>query len=239
MMSAHLYSYIILYKFSDAVGICFCNCKANSYTTYVFNLRVLRMSEELFNSIKEDLMRGKVNEVIQLCEQAVVCIVPVEKILSEGLIAARAMNAGMSVLKPLLQEADIKKAKGIICVGTVKRDLHDIGKNLVCMMFEGAGYEVIDLGVNVDPEKFVEAARENNSDIIAMSALLTTTMGSMQATVDLLKPAGLSSKTMVGGAPLTDSFAKEIGAGGYAADAASAVDIANEMIVSLSNDKKH
>jgi methanogenic corrinoid protein MtbC1 len=209
------------------------------------------MSEELLNSIKENLMKGKANEVKELCEEAAAQKIPVETILADGLIsamsiigakfkknevyvpevliAARAMNSGMTVLKPLLKEADIK-AKGTICVGTVKGDLHDIGKNLVCMMLEGAGYEVIDLGVNVDPAKFVEASKEHNPDIIAMSALLTTTMGSMKSTIESLKAANSQAKTMVGGAPLTDSFAKEIGADGYAADAASAVEVADEIV---------
>ena len=209
------------------------------------------MSNELLKSIGENLMKGKADEVKSLCEQATEQNIPVEDILSGGLIAAmsiigekfkknevyvpevliaaRAMNAGMTVLKPLLKAADIK-AKGIICIGTVKGDLHDIGKNLVCMMLEGAGYEVIDLGVNVDPQKFVEAAKEKNPDIIAMSALLTTTMGAMRTTIDSLKAAGVTTKTMVGGAPLTDAFAKEIGADGYAPDAASAVDIADSMV---------
>ena len=209
------------------------------------------MSKELLESIKENLMKGKANDVKELCEQAAAEKIPVETILSEGLIAAmaiigakfkknevyvpevliaaRAMNSGMSVLKPLLKAADIK-AKGTICIGTVKGDLHDIGKNLVCMMLEGAGYEVIDLGVNVDPEKFVSASKEYNPDIIAMSALLTTTMGSMKSTIESLKASNSTAKTLVGGAPLTDSFASEIGADGYAADAASAVDVADSMV---------
>ena len=209
------------------------------------------MGNELLESIKEKLMKGKADEVKALCEEAAAKKIPVESILAEGLIAgmsvignkfknnevyvpevliaARAMNAGMTILKPLLKEADVK-AKGTICVGTVKGDLHDIGKNLVCMMLEGAGYEVIDLGVNVDPEKFVASAQEKKPDIIAMSALLTTTMGSMKSTIDALKSAGLSVKTMVGGAPLTDSFAHEIGADGYAPDAASAVDVADGLV---------
>ncbi|NOY74212.1 MAG: cobalamin-binding protein [Kiritimatiellaeota bacterium] len=206
---------------------------------------------ELLDSIKENLMKGKANDVKEMCEQAVSEGIPVETILSEGLIsamaiigdkfkknevyvpevliAARAMNAGMTILKPLLAAEDVQ-AKGTICVGTVKGDLHDIGKNLVCMMLEGAGYEVIDLGVNVDPAKFVEAVKEKKPDIVAMSALLTTTMGSMKVTIDALKSEGVSVKTMVGGAPLTDSYASEIGADGYAADAASAVDVADSMV---------
>ena len=209
------------------------------------------MSAELLESIKENLMKGKADDVKALCEEAIGKDIPVETILADGLIAgmaiigakfknnevyvpevliaARAMNAGMTILKPLLKAADVK-AKGTICVGTVKGDLHDIGKNLVCMMLEGAGYEVIDLGVNVDPDKFVAAAKEKSPDIIAMSALLTTTMGSMKATIDALKADGVGVKTMVGGAPLTDSFANEIGADGYAADAASAVDVADSLM---------
>jgi 5-methyltetrahydrofolate--homocysteine methyltransferase len=114
----------------------------------------------------------------------------------------------------------------------VKGDLHDIGKNLVCMMFEGAGYKVVDLGVNVDPEKFVAAVKENKADAIGMSALLTTTMTSMKGTVDAFKEAGIrgSCKILVGGAPLTQNFADEIGADGYAPDAASAVDKLNELL---------
>ncbi len=209
------------------------------------------MSAELLNSIKENLMKGKANDVKILCEQAIKEKIPVEKILNEGLIsamgiigekfknnqvyvpevliAARAMNSGMAVLKPHLKAADVK-AKGIVCIGTVKGDLHDIGKNLVRMMLEGAGYEVIDLGVNVEPQKFLEAVKDKKAQVIAMSALLTTTMGSMKATIDALKTSGLKAKTIVGGAPLTDSFAKEIGADGYAADAASAVDVVNKLI---------
>lgn len=209
------------------------------------------MSAELLESIKENLMKGKADDVKALCEEAAEKQIPVESILADGLIAgmsiigtkfknnevyvpevliaARAMNAGMTILKPLLKAADVK-AKGTICVGTVKGDLHDIGKNLVCMMLEGAGYEVVDLGVNVDPDKFVASAKEKSPDIIAMSALLTTTMGSMKATIDALKADGVNVKTMVGGAPLTDSFANEIGADGYAPDAASAVDVADGLI---------
>jgi len=209
------------------------------------------MSHPLLAQIKENLMKGKANDVKALCEKAVAEKLGVKQILDEGLIAAmavigdkfkrnevyvpevliaaRAMNAGMSVLKPLLKQAGVK-ARGKICLGTVKGDLHDIGKNLVGMMLEGAGYEVVDLGVNVEPEKFVSAAQQHKPDIIAMSALLTTTMGAMKSTVEALKAAGSKARTMVGGAPLTDSFAKEIGASGYAPDAASAVDLANKLM---------
>ena len=153
-----------------------------------------------------------------------------EVYVPEVLIAARAMHAGMDILKPLLAESGIK-SKGVFAIGTVKGDLHDIGKNLVMMMMEGAGYQIMDLGVDVTPEKFVEAVREG-ADIIGLSALLTTTMPSMKLSIDALTAAGVrdSVKIMVGGAPLTRQFADEIGADGYAPDAASAVDIAKELI---------
>jgi len=149
----------------------------------------------------------------------------------EVLIAARAMQAGLSVLKPLLADKDVKPV-GKVAIGTVKGDLHDIGKNLVAMMLEGAGFEVIDLGIDVSPEKYVDAVKNHGVDIVAMSALLTTTMPSMKDTIEALEAAGLRDqvKVMVGGAPVTQSFADEIGADGYAPDAASAADLAKELI---------
>jgi 5-methyltetrahydrofolate--homocysteine methyltransferase len=148
----------------------------------------------------------------------------------EVLIAARAMHAGMGVLRPLLAESDAASA-GKYLIGTVKGDLHDIGKNLVRMMLEGAGFETIDLGTDVGPEAFVEAVREHRPQLIGMSALLTTTMVQMTATIEALEEAGLreSVKIMVGGAPVTDAFAREIGADAYAPDAASAVDVARDL----------
>jgi len=148
----------------------------------------------------------------------------------EVLIAARAMHAGMDELKPLLADSGVKP-KGVLAIGTVKGDLHDIGKNLVMMMMEGAGYKIIDLGVDVTPEKFVQAAK-SGAEIIGMSALLTTTMPSMKTTIDALKAAGVRDtvKIIVGGAPLTQNYADQIGADGYAQDAATAVDVANELI---------
>ncbi len=148
----------------------------------------------------------------------------------EVLIAARAMHAGMDVLKPLLTESGVQP-KGVFAIGTVKGDLHDIGKNLVMMMVEGAGYKVMDLGVDVTPEKFVQAVKDG-AEVIGMSALLTTTMPSMKITIDAVKAAGMREKVriMVGGAPLTQAYADEIGADGYAADAASAVDVANQLL---------
>jgi len=148
----------------------------------------------------------------------------------EVLIAARAMHAGMDVLKPLLTESGVQP-KGVFAIGTVKGDLHDIGKNLVMMMVEGAGYKVLDLGVDVTPEKFVQSVKDG-AEVIGMSALLTTTMPSMKITIDAIKAAGMRDKVkiMVGGAPLTQAYADEIGADGYAPDAASAVDVANKLL---------
>jgi len=137
------------------------------------------------------------------------------------------MQAGMGVLRPLLAESDIVSS-GKYIVGTVKGDLHDIGKNLVRMMLEGGGFDVIDLGTNVEPSAFVDAVREHKPDLVGMSALLTTTMTQMKATIDALEEAGLrdSVKIMIGGAPVTADFAEEISADGYATDAAKAVDMA-------------
>lgn len=154
-----------------------------------------------------------------------------EKFVPEMLIAARAMQTAVNILKPHLLEADIK-VLGKVVVGTVAGDLHDIGKNLVAMMLEGAGFEIIDLGTDVAPQKFVEAVRENNPDLVGMSALLTTTMASMTATLDALTEAGLRDgvKVMVGGAPITQDFADKIGADGFAADAGSASRVAKALL---------
>ena len=148
----------------------------------------------------------------------------------EVLIAARAMHAGMDLLKPLLTETGVQP-KGVYAIGTVKGDLHDIGKNLVMMMIEGAGYSVIDLGVDVTPEKFVQSVK-NGAQVVGLSALLTTTMPSMRTTIDAIKAAGLRDKVkiMVGGAPLTQAYSDEIGADGYAPDAATAVDVAGQLL---------
>lgn len=149
----------------------------------------------------------------------------------EVLIAARAMKAGMEILKPLLTETGVEPVAKV-AIGTVKGDLHDIGKNLVCMMLEGGGFEVVDLGVDVSPEKFVQSIKEFGADIIGMSALLTTTMMNMKATIQTIEESHLrdSVKIMIGGAPLTDGFASEIGADGYAPDAATAVDVIKSLI---------
>ena len=149
----------------------------------------------------------------------------------EVLIAARAMKAGMKILHPKLVETGVEPV-GRLVIGTVRGDLHDIGKNLVAMMMEGAGFEVIDLGVDVSPEEFTSVVKENNAEVIGMSALLTTTMVNMKAVIEAFETDGSRDqvKVIVGGAPLTQNFADEIGADGYAPDAASAVDLIKSMI---------
>jgi len=151
--------------------------------------------------------------------------------IPEVLIAARAMHAGLAVLKPILVKSAASTTAKIV-LGTVKGDLHDIGKNLVGMMLEGGGFEVVDIGIDVPAEKFIQAAKEHGAKMIGMSALLTTTMMQMKAIIEMVKAAGLSNrvKIIVGGAPVTQEFARQIGADGYAADAASAVGKVRELL---------
>lgn len=154
-----------------------------------------------------------------------------EYFVPEMLIAARAMQKGLEVLKPFLTEADVQ-SPGKVAIGTVKGDLHDVGKNLVAMMLEGAAFEVIDLGTDVSPERFIQAVRDNGAQIIAMSALLTTTMPNMKNTIEALKEAGLRDKVkvMIGGAPVTQNYADQIGADGFAEDASRAVAKARSLL---------
>ncbi len=154
-----------------------------------------------------------------------------EFFVPEVLIAARAMNGGMSILEPLLTESGVEP-RGRLVIGTVKDDIHDIGKNLVGMMLKGAGFDVVDLGHDVHPEKFVDAARAGRADALLMSSLLTTTMPNMAHTVAAITEAGLRDGIiiMVGGAPLSERFAREIGADGFAPDAASAVDVLHRLL---------
>jgi 5-methyltetrahydrofolate--homocysteine methyltransferase len=149
--------------------------------------------------------------------------------IPEVLIAARAMHGGLGILKPILAKSNVSSVAKVV-LGTVKGDLHDIGKNLVGMMLEGAGFEVVDLGIDVPPEKFIQSAKENGAKIIGMSALLTTTMMQMKTTVEKIRSDGLGIKAVVGGAPVTGEFAKQIGADGYAPDAASAVSKVKELL---------
>jgi 5-methyltetrahydrofolate--homocysteine methyltransferase len=202
---------------------------------------------ELLTQIAERLQQGEDEEVAALTRSALDASLEAPTILEVGLIAgmqvvgerfreheiflpevllaARAMKAGLAVLEPHLSKADVP-SRGKVVIGTVKGDLHDIGKNLVGIMLAGAGFEVIDLGKDVPPEKFIDAARESGANIIGMSALLTTTMPTMKKVVELLKEEGLdgSVRTLVGGAPVSEEYAREIGADGYGFDAANAVE---------------
>ena len=186
--------------------------------------------------VKQALEQG-LNPAEILNEGMVAAMAEVGRLFEEGeyyvpelLIAARAMQAGMSLLKPHLVQADIKSS-GKVVAGTVKGDMHDIGKNLVCMMLEGAAFEIVDLGTDVSPDKFVEAVRSSGANIVVMSALLTTTMPNRRNTITALKEAGLRDrvKVLVGGAPLTAQYTAEIGADGYAPDASRAVALAKSL----------
>lgn len=203
----------------------------------------------ILEEISANLQKGKAKIVKELVAQAIGENIPAKQILEEGLlsgmdvigekfknnevfvpevlVAARAMNMGASLLKPLLADGENTSA-GKVCIGTVKGDLHDIGKNLVKMMIEGTGISVIDLGIDCPPERVVEAVKEYKPDIVCLSALLTTTMVNQKATIDALKEAGLRDqvKVMVGGAPVTQAFADEIGADAYTPDAATAAEVA-------------
>lgn len=209
--------------------------------------------DNLLQEISTNLQNGKAKVVKELVQQAVDQNLPVKQILEEGLlsgmniigdkfknnevfvpevlVAARAMNYGVEVLKPLLAGSGVK-AKGKVCIGTVRGDLHDIGKNLVKLMMEGKGIEVLDLGTDVAPETFIDAAVNQDCTIICLSALLTTTMGVMREVVEEVEKAGLKGKVkvMIGGAPVTDAYCKEIGADAYTPDAASASDKAVELL---------
>ena len=147
----------------------------------------------------------------------------------EMLMSAQAMKAGLEILKPHLTE-EVSHSRGTVVIGTVKGDLHDIGKNLVAMMLEGAGLTVVDLGVDIEAEKFVAAAKENKADIVAMSALLTTTMPAMETTIKAVKEAGLKVKCIIGGAPVTEAFANQIGADGHSDDAPGAVELVRRLV---------
>jgi 5-methyltetrahydrofolate--homocysteine methyltransferase len=155
-----------------------------------------------------------------------------EYYVPEMLISARAMKEGLELLRPLLIQQKVQSA-GVVILGTVKGDLHDIGKNLVGMMLEGSAFEIVDLGTDVSPENFVQAVQEHHPNVIALSALLTTTMPNMEATIKALKAAGLRDqvKVIIGGAPVTEQYAREIGADGYAADASRAVSLTRSLVI--------
>ena len=207
----------------------------------------------ILNDISENLQRGKAKVVKELVQQAIDQGLSAQEILEDGLlagmniigakfkanevfvpevlVAARAMNMGSALLKPLLAESGVK-ATGKVRIGTVKGDLHDIGKNLVKMMLEGKGLDVIDLGVDVSPQQFIDTAKNEGCQIICCSALLTTTMGVMGEVVQAAKDAGIrdSVKIMVGGAPVTEAFCQQIGADKYTPDATTAADAAVALL---------
>jgi len=208
-----------------------------------------------FALMNQYLYDGKAKEVGRMTAEALAEGIPVEKVLAEGLIAgmsvvgedfkhnilyvpevliaARAMKTGMAILKPLLEaSSEASQSKGVLLMGTVKGDLHDIGKNLVCMMAEGAGFEVVDMGVDQSVEKYIAAAKMYNPAILGMSALLTTTMPYMKKVIEVFQEdeALKNIKLTVGGAPISDIYAEEIGADGYGADASSAVEMFLKMV---------
>jgi len=211
------------------------------------------MMEEKIKLIYDGIIAGDLTLVKEEVQVAVDAGLPAESILKQGLvpamkqvgelfeqgdyfvpemlIAARAMQGGLEILKPLLASADVKST-GKVVLGTVQGDLHDIGKNLVGMMLEGAGFDVIDLGTDVPPDQFVETVKAEDPDIVAMSALLTTTMPSMKKTIDALSEAGVRNqvKVIIGGAPVTDTYADEIDADGFAADASRAASLAKSLM---------
>ena len=202
-------------------------------------------------SLADAIIKGDQNAAVQITKAALEEGTSAESVLNDGLIAgmdviggrfkknevyipevliaARAMKMAMEVLEPELAKAGVKP-RGKFLIGTVQGDLHDIGKNLVAMMLKGAGFEVVDLGVDIGPEKFIEQAKATKAQVVGMSALLTTTMPSMEKTVKALKEAGVSAKVMIGGAPVTQGYADKIGADGYSPDAASAVDLAKSLV---------
>lgn len=205
----------------------------------------------MLTELQEALLKGKKEDVEGLVDKALGAQMPASKILNEGLIAgmqrlgvlfknneifipevlvaARAMNAGLLKLEPYLIK-DKVEPKGIVVIGTVKGDLHDIGKNLVAMMLRGSGYKIVDLGIDVAPEKFVEAAKAHNASVVALSALLTTTMVQMKNIIQALRDSGVSLPVIIGGAPVTRDYADQIEASGYAPDAASAVEEVGKLI---------
>ena len=202
-------------------------------------------------AIADALIKGDRNTVVELTKKALAEKVSSAEILQKGLIAgmsvvgerfkknevyvpevliaARAMHGALAVLEPALKASGVKPV-GTVVLGTVKGDLHDIGKNLVGMMLQGGGLKVVDVGTDAAPEKFIQAAKDSGAQIIALSALLTTTMPQMSVVVKAVKDAGMKVKTMIGGAPVTQAYANEIGADGYAPDAASAVDTAMALL---------
>lgn len=208
---------------------------------------------KIFEELADEVQKGNSESVEELTKRALSQDISAEDILNNGLIAgmnivskkfknneifipevlisAKSMYSGLGIIKPLLSELNVK-SKGKVVIGTVKGDLHDIGKNIVAMLLQGAGFDVVDLGADVPKEKFLEFVKNEGADILAMSALLTTTMIYMKETIETLKNAGLREnvKVIIGGAPVTESYAAQIDADGYAPDAASAVDLTKRLL---------
>jgi len=205
----------------------------------------------MLNQLQEALLAGKKADIEAIVDRALAAGLPAAKILNEGLIvgmerlgvlfknnevfipevlvAARAMNAGLAKLEPQLIKEKVEP-KGTVVIGTVKGDLHDIGKNLVAMMLRGNGYKIVDLGIDAGPDKFLAAAQASNASIVALSALLTTTMVQMKSIVEAIRAAGLTIPVVIGGAPVTREYADQIKAEGYASDAASAVEEVGRLL---------
>ena len=212
----------------------------NNQISEIYNNILDGQRTKIADNVRAALTAGVKPEII-LNEGMVAAMSEVGKLFEEGeyfvpemLVSARAMQEGLSVLKPVLVQENIKAA-GKIVIGTVQGDLHDIGKNLVAMMLEGAAFEVIDLGTDVAPDKFVAAIETSGAQIVAMSALLTTTMGNMKTIIDAIQAAGLRGKVkiMVGGAPLSTQYANQIGADGYSQDASQAVALAKNLMTQV------
>jgi 5-methyltetrahydrofolate--homocysteine methyltransferase len=208
---------------------------------------------KIFEELADEVQKGNSESVEELTKRALSQDISAEDILNNGLVAgmnivsekfknneifipevlisAKSMYSGLSIIKPLLAELNVK-SKGKVVIGTVKGDLHDIGKNIVAMLLQGAGFDVVDLGADVPKEKFLEFIKNERADILGMSALLTTTMIYMKETIEALKNAGLREnvKIIIGGAPVTESYAAQIDADGYAPDAASAVDLTKRLL---------
>jgi 5-methyltetrahydrofolate--homocysteine methyltransferase len=202
----------------------------------IYNAVLDYEEETVARLVKAELGAGTDIQIV-LNDTLIVAMDEVGELFGEGhlfvpemLMAAKAMKAGLGVLRPLMVESDVEPV-GTVVVGTVAGDLHDIGKNLVAMMLEGAGFKVIDVGVDVTPETFVDEAREHHADIVGLSALLTTTIPSMKRTIEAFRSAGFNGRLMVGGAPVTREFAHTIGADGYANDAPGAVELARRFVL--------
>jgi 5-methyltetrahydrofolate--homocysteine methyltransferase len=208
---------------------------------------------KILNEISENVIKGDADGVAELVQKALNESIDLQEIMHEGMVsgmtvigerfkkneiflpemmvAARAMNAGLDIIEPLIAKSNARYV-GKVVIGTVKDDLHDVGKNMVKIMFKGSGFQVFDLGIDVSPDEFVQAAKKNKVDLIAMSALLTLTVHNMKGTIEVIEEAGLKNETkiMVGGAPVTQNIADQVGADGYAPDCARAVEKAKELL---------